>query len=152
MCLCICVFMYSACTCIYLIHLRDLSLFFDRGFLCVCVCVCVCVCIHFVAHLCPTLCDLIDCSPPCSSAHGDSPGKNTGVGSPALLQGLFPTQGLNLHLLCLLHWQVGSLALSHWEWSKMLHLTTGQCLLGGRLEMPGCLPHTGQREGVEPWF
>ena len=28
-----------------------------------------------------------------------------------LLQGIFPTQGWNLHLLCLLHWQVGSLPL-----------------------------------------
>ena len=27
----------------------------------------------------------------------------------ALLQGIFPAQGLNLHLLCLLHWQAGSL-------------------------------------------
>ena len=27
------------------------------------------------------------------------PGKNTGVGSPALFQGIFPTQGLNLGLL-----------------------------------------------------
>ena len=32
----------------------------------------------------------------------DSPGKNTGVGCHALLQGIFPTQRLNLHLLCLL--------------------------------------------------
>ena len=34
----------------------------------------------------------------------DSPGKNTGVGCPALLQGIFPTQGLNpclSHLLAL---------------------------------------------------
>ena len=38
----------------------------------------------------------------------DSPGNNTGVGCHALLQGIFPTQGLNLHLLCLLHWQVSS--------------------------------------------
>ena len=29
----------------------------------------------------------------------DSPGKNTGVGSHPLLQGIFPTQGLNLGLL-----------------------------------------------------
>ena len=36
----------------------------------------------------------------------DSPDKNTGVGCHALLQGIFPTQGLNPHLLCLLHWQV----------------------------------------------
>ena len=38
----------------------------------------------------------------------DSPGKNTGVGCCALLQGIFPTQGLNLHLLhyrwILYHW------------------------------------------------
>ena len=33
----------------------------------------------------------------------DSPGKNTGLGCPALLQEIFSTQGLNLHLLCLLH-------------------------------------------------
>ena len=37
-------------------------------------------------------------------------GKNTGVGCLVLLQGLFPTQGLNL---CLLPWQVDSLPLSH---------------------------------------
>ena len=37
------------------------------------------------------------------------PGKNTGVGCCALLQAIFLTQGLNLHLLCLLHWQAGSL-------------------------------------------
>ena len=48
-----------------------------------------------VAQLCLTLCDPMDCSPPGSSVHGDSPGKNTGVGCHALLQGIFPTQGLN---------------------------------------------------------
>ena len=41
-----------------------------------------------------------------------SPGKNTRVGCHAFLQGIFPTQGLNLHLLCLLHWQAGSLPLA----------------------------------------
>ena len=38
----------------------------------------------------------------------DFPGKNTGVGCHFLLQGIFPTQELNLsllHLLCLWHWQ-----------------------------------------------
>ena len=45
----------------------------------------------------------------------DPPGKNTGVGYLALLQGIFPTQQSNLksnlksNLLCLLHWQGGSL-------------------------------------------
>ena len=41
----------------------------------------------------------------------DSPGKNTGVGCHALLQGIFPTHGMTLHLLHLLHWQVDSLPL-----------------------------------------
>ena len=40
-----------------------------------------------------------------------SPGKNTGVGCRTLLQGIFLTQGLNPHLLCLLNWQAGSLPL-----------------------------------------
>ena len=40
-----------------------------------------------VTQLCPTLCNPMDCSPPVSSVHGDSPGKNTGVGL------LFPSPG-----------------------------------------------------------
>ena len=42
----------------------------------------------------------------------DSPGKNTEVGCHILLQGIFPTQESNLRLLCLLHWQAGSLPLA----------------------------------------
>ena len=42
-----------------------------------------------------------------------APGKNTGVGCYALLQGIFPTQGSNSHLLRLLHWQADSFPLSH---------------------------------------
>ena len=38
------------------------------------------------------------------------PGKNTGVGCHSFLQGMFPTQGPNPHLLRL---QVDSLTLSH---------------------------------------
>ena len=37
------------------------------------------------------------------------PGKNTGVGCHALLQGIFPTWGSNP---CFLHWQADSLVLS----------------------------------------
>ena len=57
-----------------------------------------------VAQLCPTLCD------PWTVAH-QAPlsmkcsGKNTGVGCRFLLQGIFPTKGLNLRLL---HLQVDS--------------------------------------------
>ena len=47
-----------------------------------------------------------------SSARGIFPVKNTGVGCHFLLQGIFLTWGLNLHLLCLLHWQVDSLPLA----------------------------------------
>ena len=51
-----------------------------------------------VTQSCPTLCDRVGWSPLGSSVHGDSPGKNTGVGCRALLQGIFPTQGANLGL------------------------------------------------------
>ena len=54
---------------------------------------------HLFAQSCLILCDHIDCSPPGSSVHGDSPGKNTGMGCHALLQGIFLTQGLDPGLL-----------------------------------------------------
>ena len=57
---------------------------------------------------CLTLCDSMDFSLLGSSVHGDSSGKNSGMGCHALLQGIFLTQGSNL---CLLHWQDGSLPL-----------------------------------------
>ena len=57
---------------------------------------------------CTTVCDPLDCSPPGSSVRGDSPGKSTGVGCHALLQGIFLTQRWNLSFLHLLHWQAGS--------------------------------------------
>ena len=59
---------------------------------------------------CLTLCGPMDCR--ASSVHRDSPGKNTGVGCHGLPQEIFLTQGLNLHLLYLLHWQEGSLPLA----------------------------------------
>ena len=46
-----------------------------------------------------TPCDPIGCSLPGFSLHGDSLGKNTGVGCHALHQGIFPTKGLNPGLL-----------------------------------------------------
>ena len=57
----------------------------------------------------------------------ESPGKDTGVGCHFLLQGIFPTQGSNPCLLCLLQWQVGSLLqASHgkppfYEWERQDH-------------------------------
>ena len=56
----------------------------------------------------------------------DSPGKNTGVGCHVLLQGIFPTQGLNLCLLCLLHWQAAESwridAFELWSWRRLLRV------------------------------
>ena len=57
-------------------------------------------------QLCAT--NPMGCSSPDSSVHGDSPGKNTGVGCHALFRGMFLTQGSNLGLLncrqILYHW------------------------------------------------
>ena len=68
------------------------------------ICVCMCVCIHTYMHakslqLCLALFNPMDCSPPKLLCPWDSPGKNTDVGCHAFLQGIFPTQGLNLRLL-----------------------------------------------------
>ena len=51
-----------------------------------------------VSKLCLTLCNSIDYSLPISSVW-NSPGKNSGVGSHSLLQGIFPIQRLNPGLL-----------------------------------------------------
>ena len=45
-------------------------------------------------QLCPTLCHPIYHSLPDSSVPWDFPGKNIGVGCHALLQGIFPTKGI----------------------------------------------------------
>ena len=63
-------------------------------------------CVLCLVTQCLTLCNPMDCRPLGSSVHGDSPGKNTGVGCHALLQGIFLTQGskpslLHLQLDCL---------------------------------------------------
>ena len=59
--------------------------------------------LHVSLQLCPTFCNPVDCSPPGSSVHRDSPGKNTGVGCQALLQGIIRiTQETSPNLLCLL--------------------------------------------------
>ena len=61
---------------------------------------------HFSSvRLCETLWTIAQ-QPPLSM---DSPGKNTGVGCHALLQGIFLSQGSNPCLLHLPHWQAGSL-------------------------------------------
>ena len=53
----------------------------------------------------------------------DFPGKNIGVGCHFLLQGIFPTQGLNPRLLHLLCWQADSLPLRYTEDCKKIVFT-----------------------------
>ena len=60
--------------------------------------VCIRCCAYSLSHF-RLFANPKDCSPPSSSVHGDSPGKSTGLGCCALLQGIFPTQGLNPGLL-----------------------------------------------------
>ena len=64
---------------------------------------------------CPTLCNPMDCSLPGSPLSMDSPGKNTEVACHALLQGIFPTHGVNPGLL---HCRLILYCLSH-EASKL---------------------------------
>ena len=56
---------------------------------------------------------------------------NTGVGYHALLQGIFLTQGSNPWLLCLLHWQAGSLSLT------LPKKNQGRCFLVLEIEETG---------------
>ena len=53
------------------------------------------VLVCLVTQSCLTLCKPMDCR----CFLGDSPGKNSGVGCQVLLQGIFPTKGLNSGLL-----------------------------------------------------
>ena len=55
------------------------------------------------------------CNPTRLLSPWDFPGKNTGAGCHFLLQGIFPTQGMNSCLLRLLPLQEDSLPLSHRE-------------------------------------
>ena len=68
---------------------------------------CKCVC-----TLTPVMsdCDSMDCSPQASLSL-DSPGKSTGVGCCAVLQGIFPPRD-GISVSCLLHCQVVSLPLA----------------------------------------
>ena len=90
--------------CLYLAFVLQL---YKRSILALQTCVYLFMCVCPDTKSCPTFCDPTKHIPTGSSVHGIFPGKNTGVG--CLLQGMFLTQGLNIHLLCLLHWQADSL-------------------------------------------
>ena len=81
------------------IKTASLSLIFLQPFFVLCLAVLCCPVLCLVAQLYPTPCDPMGCILPGSFVHGDSPGKNTGVGCHALLQGIFPVQGSNPGIL-----------------------------------------------------
>ena len=68
------------------------------------------MCCAKLLQSCLTVYDPMDCSSPGSSVYGIPQTRILGEGCHLLLQGIFPTQGLNLYLL---HWQMDSLPLSH---------------------------------------
>ena len=88
------------------------------------------VCVSVRAQLCPTVCDLMDSSPPVFSVYGISHTRILKWVCHFLLQGIFPTQGLNLHLLCLLALAGGFFTISWlrikyrdffiYRWNKLL--------------------------------
>ena len=55
----------------------------------------------------------------------DFSGQEYRAGCHFLLQGVFPTQGSNLSLLCFLHWQEDSLPLCHLGSLRGTYLTSG---------------------------
>ena len=101
------------CICVY-VH-QTSSQILCQLYMCMCVCVhthththiYMCLYVHAKAfHLCPTLCNPMDCSLPSSSIHGVLQARILEwVAMPSLLQGIIPTQGSNLH------WKQGSLPL-----------------------------------------
>ena len=71
----------------------------------------------------------MDCSPPGSSVHGDSPGENTGVGCHALLQGIFPTQ----------------------VWSSLISSSCGQFREQGAINQGSSPEGTPTLKGIYTW-
>ena len=85
-------------TVFYMFHCTTVIILFSSSFIEISQTSCSCS----AAQSCPILCNPMDCSPPGSSVQEDSPGRNTGVGCHFLLQGIFPTQGIQ-HCICLRH-------------------------------------------------
>ena len=67
------------------------------------------MCVYVCAQLCLTLCNPPGLQPAELLCLWNSISKNTGVGCHFLLQGIFPTQGLNPCFFGLLYWQEYSL-------------------------------------------
>ena len=92
--------------------------------------------LFLVAQPCPTLCHPKAVALPSSSVHEDSPDKNTGVGCHALLQGIFPTQGLN-----------PSLPYHRWVLYHLSHEGSPRMLECVDIPSPGEFPDPGIESG-----
>ena len=99
--------------------------------------------------------DPMDCSPPGSSVHGDSPDKNIGVGCYALLQGIFPTQGSNPGLphcrwipYCLSHQGSPLPRIAAFKFIKIFPVKIYKALVHNR----GCSRYCGRYAEVVPTF
>ena len=96
---------------------------------------------------CWTLCNPTDYSLPGSSVHGDSPGKNTGVGCHAHLHGDPPYPGMEPASLTSLYWQESSFSLA----------PRGKPFPGAQKELNSCLLqqgivwHLNGEDGVHLW-
>ena len=78
-----------------LLHIKYSSLCYMVGLGCLPILYMASIVLRSVAWLCLTLCNPKDCSLAGSSAHWNSPGKNTGVHCHVLFQGIFLTQRSN---------------------------------------------------------
>ena len=86
---------------------------------CVCVWLCVYVCVCPVASDSATPWTIVYQAP----LSMGSPRQEYWSGCHFIFQWIFLTQWLNLHLLCLLHWQVDSLPLTTWEPPTWKHVS-----------------------------
>ena len=107
---------YMIFTLLTILHFQNFTYVSNvRARVCVCMCVSVraCECAHAysVAKLCLTLLRPHGLSPNKLLCPWNFPGKINEAGCHFLLQRICSTQGLDPHLLCLLHWQVDSLSL-----------------------------------------
>ena len=97
-----------------------------------------------VAQSFPTLCNSMNRNPPFSFDHGDSSGKNTGVGCHALFQGIFPTRDWN---------QVSCIAGGFFrrrQWHPTPVLLPGKS--HGRRSLVGCSPWGSEESDMTEWL
>ena len=78
------------------------------------------ICCCLVTKSCPTLLQPHGQQLTTLLCPWDFPGKNTRGGCHFLLQGIFPSQGSNWHLLCLLHWQAGFFFTTSASWEALV--------------------------------